>query len=144
MNRRITMAWSRAGRTPGSPGDKEEGLITLRGDWRPPVASPLSSPIAALCFSDHLPPFPREPLGSSTNPKPRRESSCFWSDLEQRLGSWLAASWVLERKTKLLGGALLGKALGLTGVSGRWRGHLSSPSPETLACPSTPRDGRTR
>lgn len=30
MNRRIIMAWSKAGRAPGSPGDKEKDLITFK------------------------------------------------------------------------------------------------------------------
>lgn len=52
------MAWSRAGRAPGSPEDKEGGLITLRGDWKGP-----------FCFSSFL-----HLLGLSASLTPRGTS----------------------------------------------------------------------
>lgn len=122
MNRRIVMARSRAGWAPGSSGDKQEGLITLTGDGRlacgfsslPHLLRPSASLTSCLLL-------PGEPPDSHTTPQAVRRILCFWRALAQRLGSWLAASWVSRRIAKWLGGALLGRVPGSLGLGCQWR-----------------------
>lgn len=74
-----------------------------------------------------------------------------WRALGQRLGSWLAASWVSRRIAKQLGGALLGRVLGSLGLGCQWRGKPPGEiseniffSPGNLACFTPLSDGETK
>lgn len=97
--------------------------------------------------------LPREPPDSHTPCKPVRRILCFWSDLGQRLESWLAASWLLKGTPKLREGRCWTRLLRPLGFKlpaeekapwGNLREYFSSHSPENLACSTTPSDGGTK
>lgn len=105
------LPWGQGGR-PNHFSRQSEGWL---------VVSPLS---LTCCGSLLLWPaafFSQGNLLILTPPPSCEKKLMLWRALGQRLGSWLAASWVSRRIPKQLGGALLGRVLGSLGLGCQWR-----------------------